>query len=752
MSLLAALGGAAKRSVELRDKAYDEESDTRKLTLKSNLEEAKRIRNENRTKKETYKNLYGGLYGVLQNDDLVFDIMKRGTANAQAFLTNIETFEQKTGSNLANIEEQKKLGMIPDDYAPQQNLPNVDDFIQNNLMGKAGQITPPKDASGMEAAIKRHFGTTSPEVMSFQTLGQVASLTGQSREEVAANLEGSRVKEVIRDGVTVSLPRDELTVIERATSLKAARNLQDLQSQEHPVFNPDTGAVVTGKKQTWEELQAFIRTYGQPRQIVAAYVNLEKQKGAPNALAKIWTQKVLPATNRINSAVAMALNMDITTVNGEQKFALREGQENIVEELRAGAATFLTSQMIASSYTIYNLDPQANIAYQKAFVAAASDTSVRSALMATAIEKDRASGLKVYTNFLKTLGYSENSLQKAMGGDSDKSTGQVGLENMITPSLNAYLGPKGTNAKVKLNFYSNLEQIFDSQLKSGAIVGPDNMDANKLFQNEDFGKSLGLPSSIRNAVNNNLIDKEFVDKIITATANKPLNVEDIKKGTEEADSSAEEARRKALPRTSAMSNALQRAERQAQRAEQPSTETGIDTRTERMQRQEEEPAMLEAQNFVSEDAELVKALNSRSMLVDFAKRAASLEEGLKNFLQRPPPRGSGIMRREQKSTAYDTEIDNEIEQFAKKYNLSDEIRNKLSTKLKKEIATSNFKDAIEFKSGFDDLSDQEASQVAMLGIKLQNEDGTFKNVEHLRRELSEMTGSSSTSVLAADRN
>ena len=57
MSILGFVGGAAKRGVELREKAFDEESDTRKLTLKSNLEEAKRIRNENRTKKETYKNL-----------------------------------------------------------------------------------------------------------------------------------------------------------------------------------------------------------------------------------------------------------------------------------------------------------------------------------------------------------------------------------------------------------------------------------------------------------------------------------------------------------------------------------------------------------------------------------------------------------------------------------------------------------------------------------------------------------------------
>ena len=751
MSLLAALGGAAKRSVELRDKAYDEESDTRKLTLKSNLEEAKRIRNENRTKKETYKNLYGGLYGILQNDDLVFDIMKRGTANAQSFLTNIETFAQKTGSNLANIEEQKKLGMIPDDYVSPQNLPDVDDFIQNNLMGKAGQITPPKDASGMEASIKRHFGTTSPEVMSFQTLGQVASLTGQSREEVAANLEGSRVKEVIRDGVTVSLPRDELTVIERATSLRAARNLRELQSQEHPVFSPDTGLLVEGKTQTWEKLQAFIRTYGQPREIVAAYVKLEKLKGAPNALAKIWTDKLLPVTNLVNKQVGMALNMERTNVGGETIYVPAEGQENIVEELRAGAATLLTSQMISSSYTIYNTDPKANIAYQKAFVAAASDTSVRAALMATAIAKDKENGIKTYTNFLKTLGYSEESLQKVRGGDRDKSTAQVDFD--VTGKLTA----QTTNAD-RAAIGDNLQNEIQTKIDNGLIKVKDGTTARDIIQSVSFSSKLnigdkGLRAAINNRDTNPTDLQKAINELLSGTSDNPFDLTNMASTKDnEENEKGNTAIEEALPRTSAMSNALQRAERQAQRAEQPSTETGIDTRTERMQRQEEEPAMLEAQNFVSEDAELVKALNSRSMLVDFAKRAASLEEGLKNFLQRPPPRGSGIMSREQKSTAYDTEIDNEIEQFAKKYNLSDEIRNKLSTKLKEEIATSNFKDAIEFKSGFDDLSDQEASQVAMLGIKLQNEDGTFKNVEHLRRELSEMTGSSSTSVLAADRN
>ena len=549
MAILAALGGAADRAVELRDRAYSEETDTRKLILRNNLEEAKRIRNENRTKKETYKNLYGGLYSILESDDLVFDIMKRGTANAQAFLTNIQNFEQTTGINLAQIEQQKKLGMIPDNYVPPQNLPNIDDFIQNTLIGKAGQITPPRDVSGMEAAIKRHFGKTSPEVMSFQGLGQVAALTGQSIEDVSADLEGSRIKEVIRDGVTVSLPRDELTVIERATSLRAARNLEELQSQEHPVFSPDTGAVVTGKTQTWEQLQDFIRTYGQPRQIVAAYVKLEKQKGAPNALAKIWTDKLIPASNRVSSTVAMALNMDVTTVNGEQKFGLREGQENIVEELRAGASTFLINEMLNGSREIYRIDPRANIAYQNYFRDAISDTSVRSALIATAIAKDSASGLTAYTELLKSMGYSENSIQTGMGTGRDKSTGQVALEKTIMPSFNAYLGPKGNNASVRLEFSTKLEQVFDSQLKSEAIVGvgPDNMDVNKLFQNEDFGKALGLSSSIRNAVNNNLIDKEFVDKITAATKDKPLKVEDIEKIVDTPPESKKDPRKGVTP-------------------------------------------------------------------------------------------------------------------------------------------------------------------------------------------------------------
>ena len=275
----------------------------------------------------------------------------------------------------------------------------------------------------------------------------------------------------------------------------------------------------------------------------------DRQKGAPNALAKIWTDKLIPASNRVSSTVAMALNMDVTTVNGEQKFGLREGQENIVEELRAGASTFLINEMLNGSREIYRIDPRANIAYQNYFRDAISDTSVRSALIATAIAKDSASGLTAYTELLKSMGYSENSIQTGMGTGRDKSTGQVALEKTIMPSFNAYLGPKGNNASVRLEFSTKLEQVFDSQLKSEAIVGvgPDNMDVNKLFQNEDFGKALGLSSSIRNAVNNNLIDKEFVDKITAATKDKPLKVEDIEKIVDTPPESKKDPRKGVTP-------------------------------------------------------------------------------------------------------------------------------------------------------------------------------------------------------------
>ena len=532
MAILAALGGAAKRGVELRERAYDEESDTRKLILENNLEEAKRIRNENRTKKETYKNLYGGLYGILQDDGLVFDIMKRGTANAQAFLTNIQNFEQKTGIDLAKIDQQKKLGMIPDDYVPPQTLPNVDDFIQNTLIGKAGQITPPRDASGMQAAIKRHFGTTSPEAMSFQGLGQVAALTGQSIEDVSANLEGTRLKESFTSGATVSLPIDEAARLTYQNSIVAQQNEEALQKLPFPII--DHRGQDTGKTEPYHLAAARATITGDWAALKRAHaLLLKEQNNLGSGDFEILTKELDKVEKRAGKLLAGLVGAEVTD-DGKIEF-VNKAEAFKLEQIRQAALTFVRGTYTQQILTV-GIGADKNLAYTQLYNNATDSRRLTAALYTAANALSGGDKNSPYFKAFQDLKLNVNPevvTNMAIERGIPSSISKTSDDNMF--DLTEKLTAQTTNTQ-RAAVGTTIQKEIQTRIENGQIIVEEGITAADVMQDPSFLSKFKIDDkSIRAAINDTETNVENLQKAIDAirsgTSENPFDLTNIAAGS-----------------------------------------------------------------------------------------------------------------------------------------------------------------------------------------------------------------------------
>jgi len=239
LSFTGVMGGFAEATVEAKKRDRREQAAellaNKQIVLPRILDAMK----EENEEKEKLKNLYQQILPYAHGDpDLAKEYLGLGSAELEKFLTSIRSWESQQGKTARNIEAQKEMGLVPDDYTPTigEQVP-FDTIWNESLRGKPGDFVGTTTDSSRKEAILADWGQSNPDVLmntAYQHMAGIAGLgTGPEGAAIArAYATGEWEPTLTSDGIGLALPRDPSVYIQSETERLALKQLNNLMKPQ----------------------------------------------------------------------------------------------------------------------------------------------------------------------------------------------------------------------------------------------------------------------------------------------------------------------------------------------------------------------------------------------------------------------------------------------------------------------------------------------------------------------------------------